>query len=122
MKYELDNYIKLTGMQKNPYPYIAKADIFVQPSYEEALSIALLEAQMLCVPIVSTKTVGAITMIRDRIDGILVDINVEAMANGIEELLDDGKMRESLKNELKKIDYIESRKKYQNRWNELLGE
>ena len=121
-KYELDNYIKLTGMQKNPYPYIAKADIFVQPSYEEALSIALLEAQMLCVPIVSTKTVGGITMIRDRIDGILVDINVEAMANGIEELLDDEKMRESLKNELKKIDYIESRKKYQNRWNELLGE
>ena len=47
---------------------------------------------------------------------------MEAMANGIEELLDDENMRESLKTELKKIDYIESRKKYQNRWDELLGE
>lgn len=121
-QYELDDYVKLTGMQKNPYPYIANADIFVQPSYEEALSIALLEAQMLCLPIVSTKTVGGLTMIRDRIDGILVDINAEAMANGIEELLANEKMRDSLKTELKKTDYIESRKNYQNRWNELLGE
>ena len=41
----LDDYIILTGMQKNPYPYLGASDIYVQPSYEEALSIAMLEAQ-----------------------------------------------------------------------------
>lgn len=121
-KYELADYVKLTGMLTNPYPYIVNSDIYVQPSYEEALSLALLEAQILCIPIVTTKTVGGITMIRDGIDGIQVEINANSLANGILNLLNNKELRDILKIELEKVDYVKLRKQYQNRWSELLNE
>lgn len=119
-EYKLQDYVVLTGMQTNPYPYIASSDIYVQPSYEEALSIAILEAQILCMPIVTTKTVGGISMIRDGIDGVLVDINEDSLAEALEELINNVSKRENLREELRKIDYEILREQYKERWNHLL--
>ena len=57
--YKLENHIKLIGMQKNPYPYIAKADLFVQPSIVESFGLTIAEAMVLGVPVLSTQTDGA---------------------------------------------------------------
>ena len=46
-EYKLEDIIVITGMQKNPYPYMACCDIFVQPSYEEAMPVTILEAHRL---------------------------------------------------------------------------
>ena len=70
-------------MQKNPYPYLGISDVYVQPSYEEALSIAMLEAQILCLPMVSTKTAGGIVMVEEGKTGYLADINPEALAEAL---------------------------------------
>ena len=42
------------GVKENPYPYIKKADIYVQPSRYEGKSIAIDEAKILKKPIVVT--------------------------------------------------------------------
>lgn len=118
--YNLWNYIKLPGMQTNPYPYIASSDIYVQPSYEEALSIALLEAQMLCRPIITTKTVGGSSMIRDGVDGKVVDIDKNALAQGIEELIHNSEYRNKFIKELEQKDYCKLRKQYQKQWDNIL--
>ena len=43
---QLRNHFKLMGLRENPYPYIKKADIYVQPSRYEGKSIAIDEAKI----------------------------------------------------------------------------
>ncbi|MBE5958647.1 MAG: glycosyltransferase [Lachnospiraceae bacterium] len=56
---KLENNIKLVGMKKNPYPYIGKADLYVQPSREEAYGLTIMEAIILGKKVVATDTMGA---------------------------------------------------------------
>ena len=49
----MDSFVFL-GIKKNPYPYIAAADLYVHPARYEGKSIALDEAKILCKPIVVT--------------------------------------------------------------------
>ena len=55
----LQEHVTLLGMKVNPYPYIAKADLFVQPSRIEAYGLTIAEALALGKPVVATDTEGA---------------------------------------------------------------
>lgn len=46
--------LHLLGARANPYPYIKKADIYVQPSRWEGYGITVAEAKVLCKPIVAS--------------------------------------------------------------------
>ena len=119
-QYKLNDCINLTGMQKNPYPYLGISDVYVQPSYEEALSIAMLEAQILCLPMVSTKTAGGIVMVDEGKTGYLADITPEALAEALEKMITNSEARTEMKNNLSKIDYSSERTRYFNDWCKLL--
>lgn len=54
--YNVGKYIELIGGKSNPYPYIKNADFMVHTSYGEAHCTAILEAMVLKVPCVVTKT------------------------------------------------------------------
>lgn len=118
--YELSEYVILEGMKKNPYPYMASCDIYVQPSREEALSIAMLESQMLCAPMVSTRTVGGEAMIVDGQNGLLADIDEIALADAIEKLITDNGLREQIKQNLSSVDYSAEDYRYKKDWSNLL--
>jgi len=47
------------GMVENPYPYVANADLYVQPSRVEAYGLAMAEARVLGRPVIATDTCGA---------------------------------------------------------------
>ena len=79
----LENEILITGFQTNPFPFMNACWIYVQPSYEEAQPLVLLEAMILGKPIVSTKTVGGKTILEDGKKGVLTDFTGEALAEGI---------------------------------------
>lgn len=51
--------VKLLGFQKNPYAYMAKADLFVSSSVAEGFSTVITESVILGVPVISTDTAGA---------------------------------------------------------------
>ena len=70
-EYGLDDNIIITGMQKNPYPYMAACDIYIQPSYEEAMPVTILEAHRLNKPVVSTSTVGGAKLVENSVNEIL---------------------------------------------------
>jgi len=53
-KLNLKEKVELVGFVKNPYSYLAKADIFVLPSLWEGLPNTLLEAMVCGLPVVST--------------------------------------------------------------------
>lgn len=86
----------LEGVTQNPYPYIKKADIFVQPSRWEGKSLALDEAKILGKAIVVTNYPSVSDQITDKETGIITDITPEAIADGIEELIKNDELRKKL--------------------------
>lgn len=84
--YGLENYIKLIGMKKNPYPYIARADLFVQPSRVEAFGLTIAEAMVLGVPVLSTQTDGAKEIFAVKDNGSLCKVSGEDIFKGVQKL------------------------------------
>ena len=97
----IEDYILLVGIQSNPYPYINLSDIVVHPSRFEGKSISLDEAKILCKPIVVTNfsTVG--DQFVNRKNGTICEMNGEAVANAIVELMNDSSLRKSYQKYLK---------------------
>ncbi len=83
----LDNSFKLLGIKGNPYPYLRKADIYVQPSRYEGKSIAIDEAKILRKPIVVSNYPSAKDQIKNGINGMIVEMNEDSLSKGIEELI-----------------------------------
>lgn len=64
--------ITFLGHQKDPLPYIAKAAIFIHPTYHEGFSVALVEASVLGRAIIATDVGGNPEIISDDQTGLLV--------------------------------------------------
>ncbi len=118
--YNLHKKIILTGMKKNPYPYIASCDIYVQPSYEEAMTLTILEAHRLSRPVISTKTVGGMKLVKNGENGLLCNIDAESVANAILALYKNKDAYEKMVESLKESDYSFEFSKYQQQWKALL--
>lgn len=117
----LQNEVIMTGMQTNPYPYIKKCNIFVQPSREEAMSIAALESQVLNKPLVTTKTVGGMNICKDGETGVITDISAEGLAEGIMKLITNPELCQKITENLSKIDYDIEKERYKKQWEDILG-
>jgi len=89
----LEGTFNLLGLRENPYPYINQADIYVQPSRFEGKSIAIDEAKILQKPIVVTNFSTAGDQIQSGENGLIVEMNAEALSMGIKQMLDDVKLR-----------------------------
>ena len=95
--YNLHNDIYLLGSQKNPYPYLKGADIFVHPSYVESLSLTVLEAFALNTPVVAVRSMGPMEYIRDKENGLLVEATPDGLCEGIINLITDKNLYNRLK-------------------------
>jgi glycosyltransferase involved in cell wall biosynthesis len=98
----LENVIILEGLQENPYPYIRIADVYVQPSRFEGKSIAIDEAKILRKPIVVTNFSTAKDQIIHEENGLIVDMNAEALFSGIKRIIEDESLRKKLVENLSK--------------------
>lgn len=116
----LENEIVITGMQANPYPWIAACDIYVQPSYEEAYGLSIAEAQILCKPVVTTATVGGKCLIEDGSNGRIAAISADALAQALSELMPDAALRGRMSEKLKAIDHAAAERQYRAAWKNLL--
>ncbi len=90
-----DSFI-LEGMQSNPYRYMKRADVIVQPSRYEGKSIVLDEAKILGKPIVVTGYPSVYDQVVDRKTGYIVPITSIGIANGIRELINNKTLRDHL--------------------------
>lgn len=91
----LEDHIKFTGSLYKTAPiYLACMDIFVLPSIEEGLSIALLEAMASKRPCIASDIGGIGDIIKNEANGILVPVgNVKAITDAILRLLSDDVLR-----------------------------
>lgn len=116
----LEDNIIITGMQKNPYPYMATCDIYVQPSYEEAMPVTILEAHRLNKPVITTATVGGCKLVENGKNGFVCEINPEAIAESITNLINDKEKYNKIINNLESTDYSHEFEKYREQWKNLL--
>ena len=101
----LSDNIKFIGIRSNPYPYIKRADVFAMPSRYEGKSIALDEAKILHKPIVVTNYPSVRDAIEDKHTGVIVNIDSESIAKGIQILHDDIVLRTTVVSNLCKSNY-----------------
>ena len=121
-EYGLENSIVLVGIQENPYPYFSMANIYVQPSYEESQCLAIMEAQILGIPVVTTDTVGGHNLVRNGETGMVVPITAEDLAHGIESLLSNLSLLETIRQNVRKLDYSLYNNKCSEKWKVLMQE
>lgn len=98
---ELNHNFILEGNKKNPYPYIKRADIYVQPSFYEAYSTTITEAKVLCKPIVTTDVGGMRDQIRDGVNGLIVPIEALEIARAVRKLIDNRNIADNFVKRLK---------------------
>ncbi len=89
----LDDYCILLGTTPNPYPYLDGCDIFVQASRHEGKSIALEEAKILAKPILISDYPSAQDQLIHEVNGLIVPLTPEAVANGLRRLMENAALR-----------------------------
>ncbi|MFE4764105.1 glycosyltransferase [Bacillus mycoides] len=98
----LEKRFFLLGKKTNPYPYIKACDIYVQPSRYEGKAVTVREAQIIGKPVLITNFSTANSQVQDGVDGIITEMGINGIANGIKKLIGDKELREKLaKNTLK---------------------
>lgn len=94
---DLGDVFRLLGEKPNPYPYIATADVLVQPSRFEGKSVVLDEARVFGIPVVVTNYPSAEDQVQNGVNGLLVDISAEGLADGIRRLISQPGLLDRLK-------------------------
>ena len=92
----LEEQVKLVGMTPNPYPYMARADVYVQTSSFEGFGLTLNEARILHRPVVSTNFPVVYNQIKDGENGLISEMNPEIVTEKIMMILNDEKLRNRL--------------------------
>ena len=99
---ELQDNVVLLSMKENPYPYMAKADIYVQTSTFEGFGMTIAEAKILHRPVVSTNFDVVYDQITDRENGLIADMTSESVASKILELIQNKELRSHIVSNLEK--------------------
>lgn len=93
----LEDCLDLLGRREDVADLMHAADVFAMSSNSEGFSNALLEAMWVGKPVVATRVNGAVEVVRNGENGVLVDIGDEAaFVAGVEGLLRDAEMRRQL--------------------------
>lgn len=93
---DVSDCFTLLGMQENPYPYMKHCMCMVQTSIYEGKSVVLDEAKIFARPIIATNYPTVHDQVAEGLEGLIVEPDPEAIADGIERLLRDDTLRSSI--------------------------
>ena len=85
----MEKNVIMLGKKSNPYPYICRCDLYVQPSRYEGKCVSVKEAQMLGKPVVITNYATAGSQLKDGVDGKIVSLDNKECAKMLAELLEN---------------------------------
>lgn len=100
----IEDYVTLIGMKDNPYPYIRRADLYVQPSRFEGHCVTVLEARLLAVPILATRN-AAEEQLEDGKDGQLCEPDAASIADAVAQLYRMPERRQAFRDALRRHDF-----------------
>lgn len=86
---QLSDAVVFYGEQKNPFPYLVNADLFLLTSYHEAAPMVFDEAACLGVPVLTTQTVSTKEMIEESGIGFVCENTQQGINTMLLYLLDN---------------------------------
>ncbi len=95
-QHQLETNFIFLGLKENPHPYVSRADMYVQTSRFEGKSRAIEEAKIHKKPIIVTNYPSVNDQIIHGEDGYVVEMNANAIAEGILNLHRDVVMKDRL--------------------------
>ncbi|MBQ3418145.1 MAG: glycosyltransferase [Ruminococcus sp.] len=81
-----NDFVRMVGNQKNPYPYIKTADVLVCSSYFEGYNLTVAEALVLGTPVLSVKCSGPTEILENGKYGVIVENSERGLYYGIRKL------------------------------------
>ncbi|MGL5989239.1 glycosyltransferase [Cetobacterium sp.] len=105
IEYGLEEVFILLGVTSNPYGYIKNADIYVQTSKFEGFGLAIAEARMLNIPVVTTEFDAVYNQMIQRKNGIVTKMDAKSIAEGVLELVNNPALKKSI------LEYLKNEKK-----------
>lgn len=88
-KFDFYDKISLLGPKENPFPYLRQAQLFICPSYHESFGLALVEAMLLKIPIITTDTAGGKYLTQNNKFAYCVNNDDSSIQNAIDKFLND---------------------------------
>ena len=103
---KIEKYFEFKGWVKNQEKdeILKRSQIFVLPSYNEGLPVAILEAMNYGLSVISTKVGSIEDAVKDNYNGFLINPgDVNQLSRSIEKLIIDSSLREEFSNNSKKV-------------------
>lgn len=95
----LEDRVHFLGFIQDPQEFLSNLDLFVLSSTSEGFSIATIQAMAAKLPVLVTRSGGPEEIVTHLENGWMVDAgDAGALADGIQQLLDDAPLRERLAN------------------------
>lgn len=86
----LQTFVTFHGYSSNPYKYLKNSDIYVCSSDNEGFNVAMTEAGIIGLPIISTNVFGASELLGNNDDfGLVVEKETESLSAGMKRMLDE---------------------------------
>lgn len=101
----MEKHVILLGKKSNPYPYLKRCDLYVQPSRYEGKAVTVREAQVLHKPVAITNFATATSQLQNGYDGVILPKDNMKCAEGLIKLLKDKVLMEQLSDNTYKNDY-----------------
>lgn len=91
-----DSYIFTPGSKKNVEDYLRQADLYVSASKTEGLPLSILEAMACGLPVVATDAGGTRDIVKDGINGFLIEVDNEVeMKEALQQLINNKQLRKA---------------------------
>lgn len=87
--YNLEDRVKVLGLQTNPYPYIKNAGYFILSSFMEGYGIVIKEALLLKKRIITTDVVGPREILENGKYGVIIPNDDNSIATIMEDVLEN---------------------------------
>lgn len=114
--------VKFLGARSNPYKYMKVADWFLSSSIFEGYSLVSQEAAVLDVPMLLTDCSGVRELLGDSKYGIVMDISVQGIYEGMKRVIEHPELHEHYKKKIMErksmITYEERIKEIEKLWEE----
>lgn len=102
---KVNDCIELIGPRENPYPYIKNCDIFIQPSRYEGKSVVIDECKILGKSMILTRYPTVNDQINNKKEAIIAEMNSQSIADKVELLIKNEKVKNEMENYLKQNEY-----------------
>jgi len=103
-KLGIEKQVRLLGLRKDVEAVLKEIDLFVLPTFQEALGTSILEASAMKRAVISTRVGGVPEVVKEGVTGLLVKPdNAEELAEAIIRLLKDRKLRAKMGAEGRKL-------------------